>query len=121
VATSHRSLHDWLSDIVLWGRRIELYTANINFDDFNADLKTQLAVIKCLEVIGEASARIANLEPDLEKRSPKLELAEAYRMRNRLIHGYFGINVSIVWNAAKQDVPDVLATAQEILDAGDSR
>ncbi len=87
---------DRLRDIVIWGDRIESYVANMSYDEFLADTRTQDAVIRCLEIIGEAASQILKVESDFEERHPGLELTAAYRARNRTAHGYGSVDLTTV-------------------------
>ena len=114
--SSQRQLQDWLADTVAWGLLVEEYTSPVSREALLADRKTQLAVVKCIEVIGEACGQISRLQPELAGSDPNLELAEAYRMRNRLVHGYFAIDAVAVWNAATIDVPRLISASKSLLD-----
>ena len=62
-------------------------------------------MIRNLEVIGEASRNIERHFPEFSTSHPELPLASAYEMRNALAHGYFAIDLSIVWNTIENDLP----------------
>ena len=70
---------------------------------------TQDAVIRNLEVIGEASNNIQKRFPDFAAAHPELPLASAYQMRNAVAHGYFSVDLEIVWKTIQGD----LATLSE--------
>lgn len=110
-----RSIPDLLSDLVSWGGRTERIVRGRTLDDFLADEVLQLAVSKCIETIGEASRNIERHHPGFAERHPELEIVEAYRMRNRLAHGYATIDWRIVWDTATVYVPAMVARAREIL------
>lgn len=69
----------------------------------------QDAVIRNLEVIGEASRNIFNHCPDFARAHPEVPLASANQMRNALIHGYFQVDLEIVWNTIQTELPDLHA------------
>jgi uncharacterized protein with HEPN domain len=106
---------DRLSDIVNWGERIQGYVAGMSYAEFLADTKTQDAVIRCLEVIGEAASQILKTEIDLEQRHPDLELTAAYRARNRTAHGYGSVDLATVWQSATVSCPAIISAARKIL------
>ncbi|MDP3895980.1 MAG: DUF86 domain-containing protein [Mesorhizobium sp.] len=83
-----------------------------------ADELRQAGVSKCVEVIGEASGEILRRYPDLTQANPQLALVEAYRTRNRLSHGYETIDWEIVWNAAPNHVPELVANVRLLLSKG---
>ncbi len=66
----------------------------------------QDAVVRNLEIIGEASNRIAKADPDFwDKHRESLDLSKAYEMRNVVSHGYDSINLAIVWRTIKDFLP----------------
>jgi len=69
------------------------------------DSLVQDAVIRNLEVIGEASHRIATRFPEFAAQHPELPLSSAYQMRNAVAHGYFEIDLAIVWATVVIDLP----------------
>jgi uncharacterized protein with HEPN domain len=110
-----RSARDRLEDIVQWGRFVADHIAGKDRSTFEADLKTQHAVIKCIEVIGEASGQLMRLLPDHATALAGLDLRAAYAIRNKLSHGYFEIAVDRLWTAASQSVPEIVAMAAAAL------
>ena len=92
----------YLQDITKAIFKIEEYTVNINFDEFLKDDMRQDAVIRQLEIIGEAANRISK---DFLKDNPNFPLKEAISMRNFLIHGYDEVNIKVVWKTIQEDIP----------------
>jgi uncharacterized protein with HEPN domain len=76
------------------------------------------AVSRCIEVIGEAASCLLRDFPE-RTRHPDLELSAARAMRNRLSHGYFDIDVQVVWDTATVDVPKIVDAARRALAAED--
>lgn len=109
---SRRAVIDWLDDIIAWGERLDGHIAGMRFDDFIVDTKTQDAAAKCIESIGLAANELAKLAPALERDYPGLQLSLAYRARNRLSHGYFAIEQTIVWNTVTVSIPQTVAAAR---------
>lgn len=116
---AERSAGDWLTDIIVWGERLARHIETQTFESFVADEKTQDAVSKCIEVIGEASRRLMEASPGIESRHPRLELRKAYGARNILSHGYFTSDIRIVWVAATQSAPTIVAEARTVLARGE--
>jgi uncharacterized protein with HEPN domain len=79
---------------------VESYIANLDFDQFLGDQRTQEAVLFNLVVIGEASREIERLFPDYFQEHRDTPLIDAYRMRNRIVHGYSTIDLETVWFTA---------------------
>lgn len=109
-------LDELLGDIVRWADRIARYVDGMDFEAFRADLKTQDAVIRCLEVIGEASSRILKVAPQLQEEHPELQLRQAYRARNRTAHGYGSVSLESIWGSAIEAAPEMADVARGILD-----
>ena len=83
-------------------RRIDAYIKNLSYEKFLKDGKTQDAVVRNLEIIGEA---VKNLTINLKKKHPEIPWKELAAVRDRLIHHYFGVNFDIVWTIAKDELP----------------
>ena len=81
------------------------FTNNMTYDEFNTDDKTLSAVIRKLEVIGEA---VKNLSIDITSSTSDIPWSIMARMRDKLIHGYFGVDIAIIWRTVKEELPDIL-------------
>jgi uncharacterized protein with HEPN domain len=110
-----RSTKERLEDIVLWGGFVAQHLAGISRASFETDLKTQHAVMKCIEVVGEASGHLMKLMPDHATAFPDLDLRRAYAIRNKLSHGYHDSELDLLWIAAIRSVPAVVAAARQKL------
>lgn len=95
--------------------RIQNYTEEFDEVSFLQNEMAQDAVIRNLEVIGEASRNIERRYPDFAASHPELPLASAYEMRNALAHGYFKVDLSIVWKTLVSDLPELHAQAQSLI------
>jgi uncharacterized protein with HEPN domain len=98
---------DYLRHIVEAIDNIQAYTAGMNASGFMADRKTQDAVIRNLEVIGEACNNVAKNHPAFASLHSSVPWGFAYEMRNALSHGYFAVDLAIVWRTIQQDLPDL--------------
>jgi uncharacterized protein with HEPN domain len=110
-----RSVEDWLNDIVQWGDKVSRYVAGMTWEEFTEDDRTQDAVAKCVEAIGEAAGQLMRMSPDIQERYPTLVLREAYAARNKLSHGYFAIDLGLLWGAATKSVPAIVHAARSVL------
>jgi uncharacterized protein with HEPN domain len=110
-----RRAKERLEDIVLWGGFVAQHLAGMSRTSFEADQKTQHAIMKCIEVIGEASGHLMKLMPEHATAFPDLDLRRAYAIRNKLSHGYHETELDLLWIAAIQSVPAVVAAAQKRL------
>jgi len=95
---------DYITDINNSIRYIKEFTDQSSFDDFQKDIKTQYAVIRCFEVIGEAVKRIPE---EIKNEYPSIPWKVMAGMRDRLIHGYDVVDVSILWRTIKTDIPEL--------------
>jgi uncharacterized protein with HEPN domain len=104
--------------------RIQHYVDDMDEVGFLANTLVQDAVIRNLEVIGEASRNIEKVAPDFAARHPELPLALAYDMRNALAHGYFRVDLEIVWKTISYNLPTLhvqITNLTETLDRSPSR
>lgn len=113
---ARRSTEARLDDILLWGRRVAIYIEGMDQAMFAADTKTQDAVIRCFENVGEAAGRILEMEPHLETDFPHVQLRQAYQMRNRLAHGYGSIDLDVIWSAALGSIPELMEGVRDLRD-----
>ena len=102
-------LPEYLGHIVQAIDRVHRYVADMHETGFLQDEKTQDAVIRNFEVIGEASNNIKKHHPDFASQHPEVPLNFAYEMRNALAHGYFKIDFEVVWTTIHADLPGLRA------------
>jgi uncharacterized protein with HEPN domain len=86
-------------------------------DDLNNDIRLRFALIRAVEVIGEAASRVS---PEAQATYPTIPWPPIISMRNRLIHGYFEINLDILWDTAKKEVPHLLQELSSIIPPDES-
>jgi len=109
---------DYLEHLLQALARIDRYTAGMEEKDFLQSELVQDGVIRNLEVMGEAARNIEIHAPAFFAQHPELLLKDIYLMRNRLAHGYFSVDMKIVWKTVQRDLPDlqvVIAKAHETL------
>lgn len=95
--------------------RINRYAGNINEGEFLEDEKTQDAVIRNLEIIGEAARNIERHHPDFARENTHIPWGVAYEMRNVLAHGYFMVDMEILWKTIKCDLPVMANQISQLL------
>lgn len=96
---------DYLDHILEAIQRINRYVAGMTGDEFLQDEKTQDAVIRNFEIIGEACRNIARYHPEFAAEHQEVPWSIAYEMRNALAHGYFAVDLGIVWKTIQTDLP----------------
>lgn len=94
---------DYFQHILDAIERIDGYVANINEQTFAQSPLVQDAVIRNLEVIGEAAINVRSLDSGAAAKYPEWD--QICGMRNRLTHGYFDINLEVVWRTIQKDLP----------------
>jgi uncharacterized protein with HEPN domain len=101
-----------ISDILECIAKIRRYTKGYTFDDFEEDEKTIDSVLRNLEIIGEAARHVP---ADVKEQYPEIPWAEMLTMRNIVIHEYHGVNLQIIWQTLKEDLPPLVSTLKRIL------
>lgn len=102
---------DFVADIEDSAEKIVRYVCSMTYDEFCEDSKTIDAVIRNLEVIGEATK---NISESLKLKTPGIVWRGMAGLRDRLIHNYFGVDVEIVWKIAVDEVPELLAKLRKM-------
>jgi uncharacterized protein with HEPN domain len=92
--------------------RIEQYTAGMTEQQFLQNTLVQDAVVRQLEIIGEASR---NLSDELRQKHSQVPWTKIVGMRNRIVHAYFDVDLTIVWEVIQRDLPDLKAQVHLIL------
>jgi uncharacterized protein with HEPN domain len=101
-----------VEDIVECGNKILEYTKDLSFEVFLNDPKTVDAVIRNFEIIGEAASR---LPEDFKLTHPEIEWARLKGLRNRIVHDYFGIDLSIIWNIRTVFLPPLISRLELLI------
>jgi uncharacterized protein with HEPN domain len=107
-----RDVKIYLNDILGSIEKIEKYMKDVTREEFFKDTKLQDAVMRRLEIIGEATK---NIPEYFRKKYPNIPWKKIAGMRDVLIHVYFGVNVERVWVVIKKDLPDLKEKLKEIL------
>ena len=97
-----RSFRDYVEDILTSFEETQEFTQGLDFDGFAKDRRTVNAVVRSLEVMGEAAKRIP---AEIRKKYPEVPWKRMTGMRDKLIHEYSGVNVEIVWSVVKTELP----------------
>lgn len=87
--------------------QIQQYLRGKSAEDFQSDRLLQDGVVRNFEILGEASRNFLEAVPDATAKFPGIPFAAIYGMRNQLSHGYFAIDLDVVWKVVERDIPDL--------------
>ena len=118
MSKSKRAETEILRDVREAIARVKTYAAGIEYAEFLEDIKTQDAVVRNLEIIGEA---VKNISTDFRKKHKGVEWKNIAGFRDRMIHHYFGINWEIVWDVIKNKLPELDDQVEKILKTFDTK
>lgn len=102
----------FLEDIVRAMRRAEDFVSAMDFAAFDDDIKTQSAVVWQVTVVGEA---VKNIPRSLRQKHTEIPWSDMAKMRDKIIHQYFGVRTEIVWNVVKERFPQLRHEMEKIL------
>jgi uncharacterized protein with HEPN domain len=108
-------LLDYLAHILEAIDRIDRYAEGLSEVAFLENQMAQDAVIRNIEIIGEASHNIETHYPEFAVAHPEVPLAFAYQMRNAVAHGYFRVDLEIVWKTIHSDLPGLYQLVQNLI------
>lgn len=108
-----RDYYDYVEDILNSINETEEFVEGLGFDEFKGNKKTVNAVIRSLEVIGEAAKKIPE---GLRKRFGDVPWNRMAGMRDKLIHEYHGVDLEIVWAVLKEELPPLKPKIEKILE-----
>ena len=108
---SKRRQEDILSDIEQAIKRILFYMENLTIEEFYQDIRTQDAVTRNIEIIGEAAKMVDEETKELDS---TIEWSLMAKTRDRLIHHYFGVNYDVIWAICKENLPEILEKIERI-------
>jgi uncharacterized protein with HEPN domain len=101
-----------LQDILDASENVSEYIGKMSFEEFSADKKTIDAVVRNLEIIGEA---VKNLSDEILQTKPEIEWKQIACFRDIVVHRYFKVDLEIVWDILQNRLPDLQQAVKEIL------
>ena len=108
----NRDIRDYLNDILEMIDNIRKFTGNMSYEELGGDKKTLYAVIRCLEVLGEA---VKKIPPSVREKYPEISWQEVAGMRDKLIHEYFGVDTEMIWDTIEEDLLPLEQTVKKII------
>lgn len=107
-----REIDDYINDILIAISDIEMFTKDMSYETFAKDKKTINAVIRSLEVLGEATKRIPQ---SVRQKHPHIPWNKMAGMRDILIHDYMGVDLKTVWKVTQERLQDIRPLLEKIL------
>lgn len=108
-----REIGDFIQDMAGSIADIEDFVKGFDFDTFCQDRKTVYAVIRAFEIMGEAAK---NIPDTIRNENPDIPWKQIAGMRDKLIHGYFGVDTMTVWKSAKKDIPQLKLSFSKVME-----
>ena len=99
-------------------RKTLIFTIGLSRGDLDSDEKLTLALTRLLEIVGEASSQIS---PETKSRFSTIPWKKIVGMRNQLIHGYAQVDLDILWQTIKDDIPPLVTELQKIIDESEQQ
>jgi uncharacterized protein with HEPN domain len=109
---TQRRPEDFLQDMVNYADDATNFVADLDFATFEQDKRTHYAVVRAVEVIGEAAK---NIPQSLKAQYPNIAWRSIAGMRDKVIHQYFGVDLQVLWDTVHQDIPPLKAAIAQVL------
>ena len=111
--SAKRVYTDYLQDIVDHAEKAMRFVHDVSFDDFGDNEEKVFAVVKMLEIIGEAAR---HLPKSVRDKYANIPWKQVIRMRDKMTHEYFSVDLEVVWRTVHDDLPPLRDTAKKILE-----
>ena len=110
---SNREYTDYLQDILEAATKARQFVKDVDFEAFRANEEKVFAVIRALEIIGEAAK---NIPKSIRGRYTEIPWEDIVGMRNKVIHNYFGVDLQVIWKTLHEDLPPLQVAVAKILE-----
>ena len=101
----------YLLDMLLAAREAREFAASLTLTEFERNRMAQLAILKAVEVVGEAASHVSS---EVRDAHPEIAWRGIIGMRNRLVHGYFSVRLERVWETVTQDIPRLISQLEPL-------
>ena len=108
-----RDISIYLKDVLENIKRAENFVKSMEYDEFVKDEKTHYAVVRCIEIIGEA---VKHIPDPVRQKYPQIPWKDIAGMRDKVIHSYFGVNLERVWLVVKDDIPTIKPLIKKVFE-----
>ncbi len=106
----------YVLDMLIAAREAVGFAEGLSFEAFATDRRAQLSIVKLIEIIGEAASRV---DVEIRLAHPAIPWRDIVGMRNRLVHGYFDIDLRLVWDTVGADLPVLIGQLERLLAQGE--
>jgi len=114
MSQPRRTVRDYLEDILDYVEKVQRFASNVSSaHELQRDEMRLMAIVRALEIIGEATKRVPH---SIRRKYPHIPWKDIAGMRDILAHGYFDIDVDIVWKTIQQDIVPLQKAIQHVLD-----
>jgi uncharacterized protein with HEPN domain len=103
---------DYIHDIIDAINNMETFVQNMDYEHFASDTKTSFAVVRAIQIIGEAAK---NVPSEVRVQYPEIPWKLMAGMRDKLVHEYWGIDLETVWKTLKEDIPPIKPLLENII------
>lgn len=112
MSETRRDIADYLEDALTAMDKAESFVSGMSYEQFADDDKTVFAVVRAIEIVGEA---VKHIPQDFRREFTDIPWRDMAGMRDVLIHEYFGIDLETVWKTVKEDIPKLKRPVREVL------